>query len=79
MIYNPNAEYEHHIRGLADGTVTAVGKSYGLMFGGQRNFGGLGPDCGTIPAFGVLLSDGWESQFYSREKADAFVAEHRHV
>ena len=77
MATNLNDEYERHARGLADGSVTAVGKPFGLMFGGQRNFGGLGPDCGTIFSFGVRLSDGWESQFDTREAADAFIAAHR--
>jgi hypothetical protein len=76
MATNLNDEYERHARGLTDGSVTAVGKPFGLMFGGQRNFGGLGPDCGTIFSFGVRLSDGWESQFHTREEAEAFVAEH---
>jgi len=75
--YNLNDEYERHARGLADGSVTAVGAPFGLMFGGQENFGQSGPAASPIHSFGVMLSDGWESQFHTREEADAFVAGHR--
>jgi len=76
MAYNPNDEYERHARGLADGSVTAIGAPYGLMFGGQRNFGQSGPAASRIHSFGVMLSDGWESTFHTREAAEQFCAEH---
>lgn len=63
-----------HQAGLLDGSVFAVGKPYRLPMGGQRNFGGIGPDPGTLPSFGVNTSDGWQEQFHSEADALAFIA-----
>lgn len=65
--------YRRHAAALADGEVTA-GRPYGLMFAGQRNIGGLGGNPGTLPAFGVTTSDGWQYSFHAIEDAEAFAA-----
>lgn len=68
--------WTRHNDGLADGSVVAIGTPYGLPFGGQRNFGGIGPDPGSLPGFGVNTSDGWQEQFHGEADALAFIARH---
>lgn len=67
---------EAHGAGMADGTVYAERGPYGLPFAGQRNFGGIGPDPGSLPRYGVTTSDGWAYAFPSWELALSFMAAH---
>lgn len=67
---------ERHVAGLEDGTVYAERGPYGLPFAGQRNIGGIGPDPGLLPCYGVTMSDGWAYAFSCKELALSFMAAH---
>ena len=78
-MYDHAEALKKHTAGMLAGTVYAKPRLVPVPFGGQRNFGALGPadEGNTIPRFAIETSDGWLYQFHDVKVAHGFFRAHR--